>query len=426
MTSPWKAYFPVAGRRVESFSRTRGPAIDIELPGLTEEEKEILPSEVQYLDMNLPARKALMELAKKAKEYEKEREALKSGTSEKQVQKTLSDEILSDPAMSRATSRGENLDTIERQAQGVRGLEGELEELKAIPREFDMTGAAALVTALNGGDPTKFVKAPPTPFDRKQLEIKLQELIQRRKESEAINQLKAIFGQKVPQQPVAYVERGQTQQQEQVRDRGNERAINLNLTTQSATPPPSRGGSGKEEKGLIKAQQYQMTEAAANVYRELGEYADILEKTGYVVAGKDARNLEEKKSRVLGAVGKAENMGVLHKYDMERIDNFLGNATGIMGPLRGLVKGGAKADVAAVRDYRKTLRDRAKGYTESLRGEFPTRVNDINALEGRFDAADAGRGGSPVGTIKAGRGGISYKKIKPGPDSDKSAWEPVK
>lgn len=414
---PIWAYLAQAPERQQQVNRA--PAEEIS-------DADIMKSiDLQYPDMSLPHKKAMAEVMKKNKDYERTIVRQNSSTAEKDVNREYSPNILSAEDMAAATARGSRLSGMERQVAGVDSLEQELSALKAIPREFDMSGAAALTKAFMGGDPTEFLRKPPTPLERKQLEIKLQELIQRRKENETLSQLKSIFGQKTNPQVINVAERAQTTGNEQKTETGKETTVNINVGKESTNVAP-KGDSGKEEKGLIKAQQYQMTEAAANVYRELGEYADILEKTGYVVAGKDARNLEEKKSRVLGAVGKAENMGVLHKYDMERIDNFLGNATGIMGPLRGLVKGGAKADVAAVRDYRKTLRDRAKGYTESLRGEFPTRINDINALEGRFDAADAGRGGSPVGTIKAGRGGISYKKIKPGPDGDKSAWEPVK
>lgn len=129
----------------------------------------------------------------------------KSGSETKKVEleKELGPEILSNPAFSAIRERAEGLPLLALQGRGVDSLEGALSELKSEPQRVDYRPLLGAVASLGGPDLSKFYEAPPSPLERKQLEIKLQDLIQRRRESEAMTQLKAMFGQKIPQQVVA-------------------------------------------------------------------------------------------------------------------------------------------------------------------------------------------------------------------------------
>lgn len=172
------------------------PAQD--LSSLSPEDQETLIALAQgggsqgYLD-RLPQKRATREDFSKRE----------SGTKKIELEKELGPEILSTPAFSAIRERAEGLPLLALQGRGVDSLEGALSELKSEPQRIDYRPLLGAVASLGGPDLSKFYEAPPSPLERKQLEIKLQDLIQRRRESEALTQLKAMFGQKIPQQVIA-------------------------------------------------------------------------------------------------------------------------------------------------------------------------------------------------------------------------------
>lgn len=121
------------------------------------------------------------------------------------ITRELGKAILPDVDFNAAKERGEGLPSIGRQAQGVDDLEASLESLRRepqAPQRTDWTPLLRFSERLGAKTPaTKYnpPQEPPTPLERKQIELKLQDLIQRRKESEAMNFLKAISAQKIPQ-----------------------------------------------------------------------------------------------------------------------------------------------------------------------------------------------------------------------------------
>lgn len=181
---------------------SRMPAQD--LSELAPEERETLIALAQasggqgYLDA-LPQKRATREASAKHT----------AETKKVELEKELGPEILSNPAFSAIKTRAEDLPVLLKQAQGVDDLTASLEEFRREPQppeRIDWTPLLRFSERLGGRVPTTKYIPPPTPptaLERRQIELKLQDLIQRRRESEAITQLKAMFGQKIPQQVVA-------------------------------------------------------------------------------------------------------------------------------------------------------------------------------------------------------------------------------
>lgn len=308
----------------------------------------------------------------------------KSGSETKKVEleKELGPEILSNPAFSAIRERAEGLPLLALQGRGVDSLEGALSELKSEPQRVDYRPLLGAVASLGGPDLSKFYEAPPSPLERKQLEIKLQDLIQRRRESEAMTQLKAMFGQKIPQQVVATSGTTQTA--------GGEKGDKTVFLTQ--TPMGTAKGMGKPKLGnILKEDQYRKAEAIANLNDQLREYVDTFKKYGYSPVGEHRALLEQKASSLMSVMGVADAMGALQKHEVDMLKKRLGGATGFIGPIKGtLFRGGAKGEAKALDDLQNTFSMKGKTFINSLKKDpvysNPAYADQIRDLETRINS----------------------------------------
>lgn len=151
-----------------------------------------------------------------------------------------------------------------------------------------------------------------------------------------------------------------------------------------------------------------------------GPMAGRLRRLGDVFAGQNPvdRQFGSLAARTLAPIAKGVlgETGVLSDQDIKRIEPLLPTYTDTF-----------EARQAKVQKLKEVLGRQVGDWLQMMKAAGRNTENLTTAIQPKIDALSqpTGTTSSPVGTIKPGRGGKSYKKATEGPDADRSTWVEV-